>query len=188
MTNEYNPLSYDNLRRSICHEFDDQDLTPFDELESLTSLEGCGIYAIYYSGQRSEYQKIANGEKTPIYVGQTSAEAKDALFTRLRTHKKSVSNATNLKYRDFSCRYLVLDRVWTTLGELAMLEKFEPVWNTVVTGFGNHPEGKKREGGELSKWDLWHPGRPGRAHKPTRTSLNRRKAEIKAEIEQHLTK
>jgi hypothetical protein len=61
---------------------------------------------------------------------------------------------------DFVCRYLAVDDIWIPLGELLMIARFSPVWNTIVDGFGNHTPGKGRFEGARPRWDVLHPGRP----------------------------
>ena len=41
-----------------------------------------------------------------------------------------------------------------------MINKFKPVWNSVIDGFGNHESGSGRIGQVQSPWDMIHPGRP----------------------------
>ena len=41
-----------------------------------------------------------------------------------------------------------------------MIQRFRPVWNQVLDGFGNHDPGKDRYNGILSQWDTLHHGRP----------------------------
>jgi hypothetical protein len=40
-----------------------------------------------------------------------------------------------------------------------MIEKFQPVWNKVVEGFGIKTPGIRRKGQYASLWDTIHPGR-----------------------------
>jgi len=89
------------------------------------------------------------------------------LRQRLGQHAKSIDHAENLITSDFRCRYLVLEPVWIPLAERFLIERLGPVWNTVVTGFGNNPQGKYRSTGKRSRWDILHPGRPWAA---TRTA------------------
>ena len=41
-----------------------------------------------------------------------------------------------------------------------LISRFEPLWNKLVDGFGNHDPGKGRYQQKKSAWDLLHPGRP----------------------------
>jgi hypothetical protein len=40
-----------------------------------------------------------------------------------------------------------------------MIERFQPVWNKVVEGFGIKTPGKRRKDQYTSLWDMIHPGR-----------------------------
>ena len=91
-------------------------------------------------------------------------EAGFDLSKRLRDHAKSVTQATNLAEADFYCRYLAVEDIWIPLGESLLIAKFAPVWNTTVTGFGNHNPGSGRRNGAKPRWDQLHPGRPWAVH------------------------
>lgn len=162
MTSAYDPLSYDNLASSICAELCRKKPV---SLVGLEPFEGSGVYAIYYSGNEPLYEKLANQRKMgrklwPIYVGQTKARTKSALVKRLKNHQKSIE-ATSLEVSDFSCRYLVMDPVWINLGEEALVQRYQPVWNVIATGFGNHAVGNGRKAGKTNNWDVLHEGRRG---------------------------
>jgi len=53
------------------------------------------------------------------------------------------------------------DKEWQEqMVELKMLiEKYKPLWNTVLDGFGNHDPGSGRYKQQVSPWDVLHPGR-----------------------------
>jgi hypothetical protein len=138
---------------------------------------GAGIYAIYYVGKFPAYQKIArtvSGEEKaiPIYVGKAvpagsrkggyglGADPGEVLFRRLLEHASSIESARNINLADFRCRYLLVDDIWIPLGESLLIERFKPVWNICVDGFGHHDQGKARRGQMKSAWDTLHPGRP----------------------------
>ncbi len=89
-----------------------------------------------------------------------------ALFKRLNEHKASITAAGNLTVGEFFCRYLVSDDIWIPLGESLLIESFQPMWNVLITGFGNHPTGKRRETQYRSRWDTLHPGRSWAAKLP----------------------
>ena len=82
-----------------------------------------------------------------------------ALFKRLSEHSESVTVAENLNLQDFRCRFLVVDDIWIPLAESLLIEKFAPVWNRVLDGFGNHDPGRGRHSGKMPYWDCVHPGR-----------------------------
>ena len=67
--------------------------------------------------------------------------------------------ATNLNIQDFYCRFLSVDDIWIPLTESLMIERFKPVWNVILDGFGNHDPGSGRHKGKMTMWDCLHPGR-----------------------------
>lgn len=60
---------------------------------------------------------------------------------------------------DFVCRFLVVDDIWIPLAESMMIERFKPLWNRCIDGFGNHDPGSGRYQQQRSPWDCIHPGR-----------------------------
>ena len=107
----------------------------------------------------------------PIYVGKAvpkgarkggdlEAPAGKVLFSRLRQHATSIESAVNLDINDFHCRFLIVDDIWIPLGESLLIAKFDPLWNKLIDGFGNHDPGKGRHAGLRPRWDVLHPGRP----------------------------
>ena len=140
------------------------------------AFKGVGIYAIYYAGPFTAYEPIAGQNKDgqfnyPIYVGKAvpkgsregglvkNPQNSTALCTRLRHHADSIRATTNLELRDFFFRSLLLDDIWIPLGETYMIERFQPVWNKKVPGFGIKTPGKRRKDQYTSLWDTIHPGR-----------------------------
>lgn len=137
---------------------------------------GAGVYALYYTGDFPAYEVIAKANRSdrftrPIYVGKAvpdgarkggqgdDADPGTALYRRLNDHAKSVSAAVNLDIEDFHCRFLSVDDIWIPLTESLMIERFRPVWNVVLDGFGNHDPGSGRHRGRMPMWDRLHPGR-----------------------------
>ncbi len=137
---------------------------------------GAGVYALYYTGPFSAYGQLAginrDGQfRCPIYVGKAvPAGARkgglgldvvhgQALYRRLAEHAESIKAADNLEITDFYCRFLVVDDIWIPLAESMLIERFKPVWNRVLDGFGNHDPGKGRYNGMMPQWDCLHPGR-----------------------------
>lgn len=137
---------------------------------------GAGIYAIYYTGPFRAYRRLValnkdNRFDCPIYVGKAvpkgsrkgglikHPEKSTALADRLKHHAESIDAAKNLKLTDFFFRYLVVDDIWIPLGETYLIERFQPVWNKVVEGFGIKTPGKRRKDQYTSVWDTLHPGR-----------------------------
>ncbi len=170
----FNPLDKQNLGKSVAEALLK---TPPVPLENLKPFSGVGIYALYYLGEFPTYLPIAerNREgqfKFPIYVGSALPEGgrkgvqdtskerpTKKLFSRLRKHLSSVTEAVNLAPADFYCRYLLVDDVWIPLGESLLITWYSPLWNLKLDGFGNNTPGKRRFEQYRSTWDTVHPGR-----------------------------
>lgn len=136
---------------------------------------GAGVYALYYKGDFDPYSRLAalnsNGFNVPIYVGKAvPAGARKgglgmdvdhglALYNRLNEHYSSINDANNLNVEDFFCRFLVVDDIWIPLTESLLIEKFKPLWNRCLDGFGNHDPGSGRYNQQKSPWDCIHEGR-----------------------------
>ena len=179
MTEPYNPLAKRTLARTIKAEILSRDLV---SLDALKRFEGAGAYAIYYCGALEFYEPLANSLATatpkPIYVGkairaggrigglgpEVTEKKTHALFNRLRRHAQSVTSAQDLSPSDFKVRYLPIDDVWIPLGENMLIDTFQPVWNKIISGFGNNPLGSGRDGQKIALWDLLHPGRVSLDH------------------------
>lgn len=169
----FNPLAKRHLGESVGQAMLRQPIVPLSELQSF---DGAGIYAIYYSGEFPGYKAIASRNKdgrfnAPIYVGKAvpkgarkggdlEANPGKVLFSRLMQHARSIEEASNLDVADFRCRYLIVDDIWIPLGESLLIAKFDPLWNKLIDGFGNHDPGKGRHAGLRPRWDVLHPGRP----------------------------
>lgn len=134
------------------------------------------MYAIYYTGDFKLYRPIAhrnlgNRFEQPIYVGKAvpkggrkgglgyDAASGAALRERLKQHATSVDQSQNLRLADFHFRALTVDDIWIPLGENVLIEKFQPLWNRVIDGFGNKDPGNRRATQYRSSWDVLHPGR-----------------------------
>lgn len=167
----FNPLDKRHLAESVVQALLQQ---PAFCMAELPSFDGAGIYAVYYRGDFPAYEEIARNNKVhfvaPIYVGKAvpkgtrkggdlEANAGRVLFSRIMQHKRSLEEASNLDVADFWCRYLVVDDVWIPLGEALLIAKFNPLWNKLIDGFGNHDPGKGRHAGLRPRWDVLHPGR-----------------------------
>ncbi len=161
----YDPLTYDNLMAGLVMHYAK---TTKERLDTLTNVEGPGIYSLYYSGGFPAYGPIS-GKNTPIYVGKAVPpgsrkggrvdETSPALQRRIREHSKSIGQATNLAVADFSCRHLSVVSVWITLAERFLIDYYKPVWNLCLDGFGDHDPGRGRRNSQKSWWDTLHPGR-----------------------------
>ena len=170
MNGVYDPLDYDNLARSVVRALLE---TAPAELPPRDAFFGSGVYALYYRGDLPIYSQLADPEsEMPIYVGkavpkggrkgrlkQTPAPNRE-LYQRLRQHARSIQQVNNLSLSEFHCRYLVVVPVWINSAERFLLEHFQPIWNTVIDGFGNHDPGKGRRNMRRPRWDIVHPGRP----------------------------
>lgn len=168
----FNPLDKRHLGESVGQAMLRQAATC---MVGLKSFEGAGIYAIYYSGNFPAYEAIArcNADgifNAPIYVGKAvpkgarkggdlNANPGKVLYNRMTQHIKSIEEASNLNLLDFHCRYLIVDDIWIPLGESLLIAKFDPLWNKLIDGFGNHDPGSGRHAGLRPRWDLLHPGR-----------------------------
>lgn len=136
-------------------------------------MPGCAPFTI--EGGVSHYRPLSALNKKegtfPIYVGKaipkggrkgTALDASldsDALSKRLQEHAASITSVPSLAIQDFSFRSLIVDDIWISLGEAFVIQKFQPLWNQVVEGFGNHDPGTGRYEGKRPLWDELHPGR-----------------------------
>jgi hypothetical protein len=170
---KFNPLDQRHLGESVGQAMLRQPVVSMSELKSF---KGAGIYAIYYVGKFPGYEMISernlNGRFTaPIYVGKaipkggrkggnTEENQGQVLYGRIAQHVRSIEEATNLELSDFHCRFLIVDDIWIPLGEQLLIAKFDPLWNKLIDGFGNHDPGKGRHAGMRPRWDVLHPGRP----------------------------
>lgn len=172
METPYNPLDKRNLGISVADALLERSVTALPP----EKFAGAGIYAIYYTGDFAAYGPIAAGNKgktftRPIYVGKAipegarkggvglDADPGNVLHGRLSEHAKSIEQAKNLNISHFQCRYLAVEDIWIPLGEALLINKFEPLWNLVLDGFGNHDPGSGRYNQQRSPWDVIHPGR-----------------------------
>lgn len=169
----YNPLDKLNLGKSVAEALLQQPKALLGELKPFL---GAGIYVIYYNGDYEAYQQLTRigteyEIEIPIYVGKadleggrkglinSSIQSSSKLYKRLAEHAQSIRQAQNLNIDDFTCRYLVVDEIWISLGEALLIAKFAPLWNQLLEGFGNHDPGRGRRAGMRSRWDVLHPGR-----------------------------
>lgn len=165
----FDPLDYGNIVKSVVDGLLER---PLHTLGQAAAFSGAGIYAIYYAGPFPPYQRIARlVREVPIYAGKAvppgsrkgghelNAKRTRLLYRRLNDHVKSIAAAQNLALEDFSCRCLLVEPVWIPLAEQVLVQRFRPLWNTVIDGFGNHPPGKGRRAMRRPRWDIVHPGR-----------------------------
>lgn len=193
----FNPLDKKNLGLSVAEALLEKEVLSLPP----PPFTGAGIYAIYYAGSFQAYEKIASrnrngGWKQPIYVGKAipagarrgglglDAPPGSVLHKRLSEHASSIEAVATLDLKEFACRYLTVEDIWIPLGESLLIEMFQPVWNVVVDGFGNHDPGGGRYNQQRSAWDVVHPGRAWAERcKPGRTV-----GEILPLISEHLAK
>lgn len=193
----YNPLDKINLGASVAEAMLGRKARP---LQGLAAINGAGVYALYYHGTFPAYRRMAMANQgpnpqQPIYVGKAipagarkggvgTGTATRALFNRLTEHADSVRAVqTTLRIEDFSCRFLVVDDIWIPLGESLLIAKFQPVWNNLIDGFGNHDPGRGRYNGLRPRWDVLHPGRSWAERCQARSETAQ---QIAMEVEAHL--
>lgn len=191
----FNPLDLENLADSIARALLSNSVVP---VVGLPRFEGVGIYALYYTGPFPAYARMTAANSGgvfgyPIYtgkattdstrIGQKSNATKTALWTRINKHRDSISQANNLDVQDFHVRFLVTESLWVPLGEALMINRFQPVWNSLVYGFGSNAPGAGRKDGRRSRWDTLHPGRPPAAKLQPSTETA---SQISADVVQYL--
>ena len=170
----YEFKNLDSLLTPAVDAFDRSPLVDFPP----PNFRGTGIYGLYYFGDYSLYQPLVSavkkGHLIPIYVGKavpagarqakniTSDIESSALYGSLRDHYRSIRGIANLKTEDFKCKFLVMvgsSEDMTPAAEAAVIRKYNPLWNSVIDGFGNHTPGRRRFDQQLSGWDTLHFGR-----------------------------
>ena len=156
----FNPLDKRHLGESAANALLESEVFPLPPEPFI----GAGVYALYYTGDFLAYEILAevnrNGQFTcPIYVGKAVPDGARKGGQGDDDHAKSVSAASNLNIDDFHCRFLSVDDIWIPLTESLMIERFKPVWNVMLDGFGNHDPGSGRHRGKMPMWDCLHPGR-----------------------------
>ena len=152
-------------------------VSPVYQLPPSSPFLDAGVYALYYKGRFSVYQKLAALNSSdfiqPIYIGKavppgwrkarlSRVKEFESLYGRLREHARSIQQVENLAIGDFYCRFVILENEEASLigiVEAELIRKFKPLWNSVVDGFGNHDPGSGRYNQRISEWDTLHPGR-----------------------------
>lgn len=133
-----------------------------------------GVYLLYYQGDVEAYSGyMAESSWLPVYVGKTSPKGSRSarsinlpakpssegnLYVRLSEHKRSIESA-GLSAADFRFSVIGLPSEDTPWAEIVLIRHFEPIWNTMISGFGIHAPGAGRQGQRQSTWDLLHQGR-----------------------------
>ena len=151
--------------RQQCH--------PLTELEQFKEeLAGyVGVYLLYYRGQFPLYSGITYANQDlccmPIYIGKAENPGKrtgkgtvaGGLIGRLREHSGSIRQAANLDVEDFDFTVVAMGVDLVAWGEAVLIRHFQPVWCSIISGFGIHAPGKGRGAQMRSMWDEIHPGR-----------------------------
>jgi hypothetical protein len=152
--------------------------TPVYPIPVPERFHGTGIYALYCIAKSGIYSRFHTINRTafhiPIYVGkavpkgwrqarQTSSDSRSyELNNRLNEHSRSIDQAQDLDRADFFCRFMILEGKESDLigsVEAVLIRTYQPIWNTLIDGFGNHDPGKGRYEQAKSDWDVCHPGR-----------------------------
>ncbi|MCD6415475.1 MAG: Eco29kI family restriction endonuclease [Planctomycetes bacterium] len=165
----FDPLDYHNIADAVVRGLLERMPQP---LADVARFPGAGIYALYYLGDFEPYLPISDRDcSIPIYVGKAippgarkgadrfDPNLGEPLYRRLKQHAASINDAENLQLSDFRCRHLRVQHIWIALAEQVLVQRFRPLWNTVIDGFGNHPPGRGRRSMRRPRWDIIHPGR-----------------------------
>jgi len=137
--------------------------TPVHSIPIPERFHGTGVYALYCIAKTGIYSKFHSINRTafriPIYVGKAVPkgwrQARQLLSTdtrsyelnnRIREHSRSIDLGEGLGKSDFFCRFMILEGKESDLigtVEAALIRKYQPIWNTLIDGFGNHDPGKE---------------------------------------------
>lgn len=152
-----------------------------------------GVYALYYHGSHPIYSCVSQANENschlPIYIGKaliggrrkgTSLGAQ-RLYSRLGEHKKSIKKGDGLDVNDFMFKVVAMELDLVSWGEGILIRHFQPVWNQVIDGFGNHDPGKGRNQQRRSVWDTLHPGREWAEKLPNFDPLDEAVVQVKVE-------
>lgn len=162
-----------NLADELINFFHNQDCYSLEELDNLKAdlKLYVGVYALFYCGINPLYvcQSQANSNRCclPIYIGKAVvggrrigiASKTQNLYSRLREHRRSIEGGDGLEIGEFQFKVVAMEVDLVSWGEGITIRHFQPVWNQVIDGFGNHDPGKGRYQQKRSLWDLLHPGR-----------------------------
>lgn len=160
----FDPLSTAELTAIICRKFEEQ---PSYDITTIPEFEGSGLYSIYYEGDSEALYLPLAPYKIPVYVGSAQShnsatgrgvQQRRPLWTRVKQHGKSILEG-GLDGSDFAVRLLLLPDVHIDLGENGLRVGYQPIWNSVLTGFGSHEQGPTTRKSKRSKWDTVHSGR-----------------------------
>jgi hypothetical protein len=153
--------------------------TPVHTLPPPEKFSGTGVYALYYIGKNPLYAKYSELNRlaynSAIYVGKAVPEGwrqgrisgnalkpSWKLFSRLSEHSRSVNAVSGISSKDFMCRFVIFENAGSDMIgtiEAALIKLNQPLWNSMLAGFGNHTPGMGRFEQRKSVWDVIHPGR-----------------------------
>jgi len=190
----FNPLDTSALTKVFVNELMSRPCVVLPDVDP-TTVEGPGLYGLYYSGRFRLYAPLAKaGCDWPIYIGsampsgsrtgRVRSGGKPPLLERLERHAASVTYAANLEERRFHARWFEVDEPFIILGEILLLRFYRPLWNATLAGFGAKVVGGRRTGGRKSRWDTLHPGRPGTGEAPGAPLLQIEK-EVRAYLKEY---
>jgi hypothetical protein len=138
---------------------------------------GPGVYLIYCVAKTGIYRQFGVANRTeyriPIYVGKavpqgwrkgrsSTSSNTSVLWSRMNEHRLNIAKCDKLSIENFACRFVIMENDASDLIgvlESALIREYNPLWNTLVDGFGNHTPGKGRWDQAKSEWDVIHPGR-----------------------------
>src|ERR1700677_170264 len=189
----FDPLSTGQIANTICQIFERQPLVSM--VSEILRFDGPRLYALYYRGDGEDLYHPLADLQIPIYAGQalssnsaTGLKVQDRfpLHARLRKHRISIAEG-GLALAEFRFRALLLPDVHADLGENALRVGYQPVWNSVLTGFGSNEQGSTTRQSKKTKWDTVHPGRR-RSHGGEVHDSELLRAEVKAHIERQVNR
>jgi hypothetical protein len=198
MPSEYTPASFDPLStgqiaNTICATFERQPLVSM--VSEIARFDGSGLYALYYRGDSEDLYRELATLQIPVYAGQalssntaTGLRVRERfpLHGRLRQHRTSITDG-GLPIAEFRFRALLLPDVHADLGENALRVGYQPVWNSILTGFGSNEQGPTTRQSKKTKWDTVHPGRR-RSHGGEIYDPDVLNANVKAHIERQVSR
>jgi hypothetical protein len=170
-------LSSDVIAKQVAMTFMEQ---PLYRLPPEIAFSGTGIYGLFYVGKRYLYKGMLPEEPVYLGVSKSLTPGRD-VRGRLNDHAASISSVSgSLKLEDFGCRFLLVRRIFATLAEDYLIERYQPIWNKCLKGFGNRALGGGRhDTQQRSLWDTLYPGRSqAERNRPNRLSAQQVKDKV----------
>lgn len=145
--------------------------SPEIRIDDLPSFSGSGVYALFLKEPEHTFYSNCIPNDYPIYVGKAvssgsrqgrSISKSNSLCSRLKKHKRSITQSMNLKTAWFSCKLVILEDGATNFIstiESYLIRHYNPLWNSYIDGFGNNDPGAGRLNQSPSEWDTLHEGR-----------------------------